>query len=69
MKVIVCCLFIIVNISNNGKASLESFGPTGTKILFEDTTKNLGKDLYLLMNFIAFVHLLVKFKEIFQRKI
>ncbi|CAB3242501.1 unnamed protein product [Arctia plantaginis] len=43
MKVIVCCLFIIVNISNNGKASLESFAPTGTKTLFEDTTKNLEK--------------------------
>ncbi|XP_075969820.1 uncharacterized protein LOC142972506 [Anticarsia gemmatalis] len=43
MRVIVCCLFIIANISNNGKASLESFAPTGTNILFEDTTKNLDK--------------------------
>ncbi|KAH9637876.1 hypothetical protein HF086_013362 [Spodoptera exigua] len=43
MKVFVCCLFIIANISNNGKASLESFAPSGTNILFEDTTKNLDK--------------------------
>ncbi|KAJ8725800.1 hypothetical protein PYW08_003983 [Mythimna loreyi] len=41
MKVIVCCLFIIANISNNGKASLESFAPSGANILFEDTTKNI----------------------------
>ncbi|PZC81713.1 hypothetical protein B5X24_HaOG212157 [Helicoverpa armigera] len=43
MKVFVCCLFIIANISNNGKASLESFAPSGTNILFEDSTKNLDK--------------------------
>ena len=55
MKVIVCCLFIIANISNNGKASLESFAPTGTNILFEDTTKNLGKKtLYLFTRIDAF---------------
>ncbi|XP_026724639.1 laccase-2-like [Trichoplusia ni] len=43
MRVIVCCLFIIANISNNGKASLESFAPSGANILFEDNTKNLGQ--------------------------
>ncbi|XP_063821940.1 uncharacterized protein LOC135071964 [Ostrinia nubilalis] len=40
MKLLVCCLMIIVNISNNGKASIESFTPTSSGILFEDTTKN-----------------------------
>ncbi|KAJ8722548.1 hypothetical protein PYW07_003728 [Mythimna separata] len=29
------------NISNNGKASLESFAPSGANILFEDNTKNI----------------------------
>ena len=46
MKVVVCCLFILINISNNGKASLESFAPSGANILFEDTTKNLGEDAF-----------------------
>lgn len=49
MKVFVCCLFIIANISNNGKASLESFAPSGTNILFEDTTKNLGNVLFFVL--------------------
>lgn len=47
MRVIVCCLFIIANISNNGKASLESFAPSGANILFEDNTKNLGENIKL----------------------
>lgn len=43
MKVFVCCVFIIANISYNGKASLERLLPTGSNILFEDTTKSLEK--------------------------
>lgn len=43
MKFLVCCLIIIANISNNGKASLESYTPTSTNVLFEDITRNSDK--------------------------
>ncbi|XP_063531559.1 uncharacterized protein LOC134742378 [Cydia strobilella] len=46
MKLIVCVLFVIANISNNGKASLDSLVPMSTNILFEDTTKNADKSCY-----------------------
>ncbi|KAL0894088.1 hypothetical protein ABMA27_014134 [Loxostege sticticalis] len=46
MKLLVCCLMIIVNISNNGKASIESFTPTSSSFLFEDTTKTTDSSCY-----------------------
>lgn len=48
MKFIVCCIVVIANISNNGKASLDSFVPASSNILFEDTTKNTGMSLFCL---------------------
>ncbi|XP_037869374.1 uncharacterized protein LOC101739043 isoform X2 [Bombyx mori] len=46
MKVFIFCLFIFINISNNGKASLESFAPMATNLLFEDTTKNTDRSCH-----------------------
>ncbi|KAL4714587.1 hypothetical protein ACJJTC_006633 [Scirpophaga incertulas] len=43
MKLLVCCLFVIANISDNGKASLESYKPTIGNMLFEDITRNSDK--------------------------
>lgn len=42
MKLIVFFLIVGTNISDNGKASLDSFVPMSTNILLEDTTKNAG---------------------------
>lgn len=43
MKVIFLCLYIIANVSNNGKASLESFVPTKDNMVLTDITKGSGK--------------------------
>ncbi|CAH0406370.1 unnamed protein product [Chilo suppressalis] len=43
MKLLVCCVLLIANISDNSKASLESYTPTSTNILFEDITRNADK--------------------------
>lgn len=56
MKTLVCCLFVIANISNNGKASLESFAPTNSNVLLEDTTKNSGK---IIKNMIILIWLII----------
>lgn len=50
MKLIVFFLIVGTNISDNGKASLDSFVPMSTNILLEDTTKNAG-NVYLLYIF------------------
>lgn len=45
MKLIVCCLLLIVNISDNGNASLESFAPSSVNVLFEDSIKTSGRSI------------------------
>ncbi|XP_053625627.1 uncharacterized protein LOC128683739 [Plodia interpunctella] len=45
MKLEVCFLLMVTSISNNGKASLESFAPVNTH-LFEDTTKSSDTSCY-----------------------
>ncbi|XP_068629840.1 uncharacterized protein [Battus philenor] len=46
MKLFVFCLIIIANVSNNGKASIESIIPKNSNILLTDTTKNSDKSCY-----------------------
>ncbi|XP_013194946.2 uncharacterized protein LOC106138359 [Amyelois transitella] len=46
MKLEVCFLLMITSISNNGKASLESFAPANAHVLFEDTTKSSDASCY-----------------------
>ncbi|CAH2073524.1 unnamed protein product, partial [Iphiclides podalirius] len=46
MKLLVCCLIIIANVSNNGKASIENIVPSNTNILLPDTTKSSDKSCY-----------------------
>ncbi|KAM3963142.1 uncharacterized protein ACR2FA_002903 [Aphomia sociella] len=46
MKLLVCCLIIIANVSYNGKASLESFSKASANWLLEDTIKNSATSCY-----------------------
>ncbi|XP_045781984.1 laccase-2-like isoform X1 [Maniola jurtina] len=43
MKLLILCLYIIANLSYNGKASLESFMPTKDNMILADTTKGTHK--------------------------
>ncbi|CAK1581693.1 unnamed protein product [Parnassius mnemosyne] len=46
MKLLVFCLIIIANVSNNGKASIETIVPATTNVLLSDTTRNSDKSCY-----------------------
>ncbi|KOB79192.1 Laccase-25 [Operophtera brumata] len=46
MKALVCCLFVIANISFHGKASLDSISLTSANVVLEDLTKFSDKSCY-----------------------